>query len=173
MECQHPQQEQQQQQQQQQLQQSTDQSISNSLTAVTQQVTKSETQGDESNVTPSLTNNLNRGKNYLQAQRRVRRSRKLIKSNLHLTLSDPEDTDSEENLRSLDYSSNFMSINFPNTPWDNNNLPLNDVLNEQIDSDTEGKKKNRLINRPVTVPANFNNRYNLFYDSLPTTVIHN
>lgn len=96
------------------------------------------------------------------AQRRARRNRKLIKSNLHLTLTDPEDSDSEENLASLDYSTNFMSINYPTTQWDNNNLAQN-VLNEQNQSDSE--EKSRYISK-LNLPADYPNRYNLIYDTL-------
>lgn len=97
------------------------------------------------------------------AQRRARRNRKLIKSNLQLTLTDPEDSDSEENLASLDYSTNFMSLNFPTTTWDDHNLVEN-VLNEQNQSDSE-RKKSRYISK-LDVPADFSNRYNLIYDTL-------
>lgn len=162
---------------QQQQQSTTESVVDNSPTAVTANpVTKisNDIQGDESSVTVSLSNNNNRGKSQLQPRRvRGSRSRKLIKANLKLTLSDPEDTDSEENLRSLDYSTNFMSINYPNTEWDNNNLPFDDVLNEQNESEGESKSK-KIINRRLTVPANsFNNRYNFIYDSLQATEVHN
>lgn len=100
------------------------------------------------------------------AQRRARRNRKLIKSNLQLTLSDPEDGDSEENLASLDYSSNFMSLNFAPSTWDNNNL-VEDVLNDHSQSDSE-RKKSRYISK-LDVTADYSNRYNdrlIYYDTL-------
>ena len=93
------------------------------------------------------------------AQRRARRNRKLIKSNLHLTLSDPEDND----LPSLDYSTNFMSLNFTSSTWDNNNLVEN-VLNDHNQSDSE-TKKSRYISK-LDVTGDFSNRYNLIYDTL-------
>lgn len=42
--------------------------------------------------------------------RRPRRAKKLIRADLDLRFSDP-DSDSEEGLRSIDYSSNFLSLN--------------------------------------------------------------
>lgn len=75
------------------------------------QVTKSE---EVAPPVPEVTRQTSKAETHrfhsLTVPRRPRRAKKLIRADLDLRFSDP-DSDSEEGLQSIDYSSNFMSLN--------------------------------------------------------------